>query len=600
MEATIDKAEIKKGGSFLIERHEPGAVFTPEELTEDDYTLAETAEEFFDGEVVPRIKELQTGDNDLIVSLIKKAGELGMLSAEIPEAYGGMAIGKTTSALLTERCCKDAGFAVSMGAHTGIGTMPITYFGNAEQKARYLPRLATGEILAAYALTETSSGSDALNARTRATLSEDGKHYILNGAKMWITNAGFADIFIVFAKIDGQQFSAFIVERDSEGFSVGAEEKKMGIKSSSTRLITLENVHVPVENLLGAPGEGHKIAFNILNIGRVKLGPACIGTSKLALGEATRYAIDRTAFGKSITEFGLIKHKLGEMAVQIFAQESMVYRTVGLIDQILQGVDGDEEGAEEKILQGIREYAIECCLVKVFTTESLSYVVDEAVQVHGGYGFSQEYDVERYYRDARINRIFEGTNEINRMLAVDMLLKKGMKGELPLLARVQGLMGQVMMGSIQTEEDDNGFLSAEATLAEHAKKVAMLVAGAAVQKFMQGLEEQQELLAMGADLLIQAFVMESMVLRARKYAEVKGETAAALMADMTRVYCSDAAEKIHTTGKNALCAIAEGPNLEPMLVALKTLTEHLPINTVMLRREIAEKAIAAGGYPISR
>jgi len=600
MDTLIEKKNIKKGGSFLIEKHGPEAIFTPEDLTEDDYVMAETAEEFWDGEVVPKIKEIQEGNNELVVQLIKKAGELGMLSAEIPEEFGGMAINKKTSTLLTERSCKDAGLAVSMGAHTGIGTMPITYFGNQEQKERYLPRLATGEIIAAYALTETSSGSDALSARTRATLSEDGRHYILNGSKMWITNGGFADIFVVFAKIDGQKFSAFIVERDMEGFSTGAEEKKMGIKSSSTRLINLENVHVPVENLLGQPGEGHKIAFNILNIGRVKLGPASIGGSKLALGESTKYAIDRMAFGKSISEFGLIKHKLAEMAVQIFAQESMTYRTMGYIDDILEGIDPSDEDAEARTLEGIREYAIECCLVKIFATESLSYVADEAVQIHGGYGYSREYNVERYYRDARINRIFEGTNEINRMLSVDMLLKKGMKGELPLLARVQGVMGQAMMGMLQKAPVGEGFLAAEVGMAEDAKKLALLVSGAAVQKFMQGLEEQQELLAMGADLLIRAFVMESMVLRARKHAERESEAAAALMGAMTRVFCNDAMDQLATIGKNALCAIQDGAALEPLLKTLKTLTDHPTVNTVALRRQIADKVIEAHGYPLDK
>ncbi|MDJ0840448.1 MAG: acyl-CoA dehydrogenase family protein [Acidobacteriota bacterium] len=600
MDTTAAPKQIKKGGSFIVEAHEPEAVFTPEEFTEEDYMLAQSAGEFIDGEVVPKIPELAKGNNELVVSLIKQAGELGLLSAEIPEEYGGMELNKAVASLIAEYSIADAGFAVSMGAHTGIGTMPITYFGNKEQKERYLPRLASGEILSAYALTETTAGSDALNCHTRAVLNEEGTHYILNGTKMWITNAGFADIFIVFATIDNEKFTAFIVERDSEGFSLGAEEKKMGIKSSSTRLITLDNVMVPVENLLGEPGGGAKIAFNILNVGRYKLGPACVGTSKKALASSAVYATEREAFGKTISQFGLIKQKLADMAIQTFAQESMSYRTAGYIDNILEGVKHGTEGAQKTMLEGIREYAVECCLVKVFCTESLDFVVDEAVQIHGGYGYSQEYDVERYYRDSRINRIFEGTSEINRMLSVDMLLKKGMQGQLPVLGAVQSLMMQVNMGMVMAAEEEDGPMGREQAMTENAKKVALLVSGAAVQKYMQGLADQQELLGMGADLLVQAYTMESMVLRTLKQIERESAASAQVMIDMTRVFCVDAMDKVAATAKNALCAIAEDELLEQMMDALKTLTETEPCNTVELRRNIADKVVAAGGYPIGQ
>jgi len=599
MTTTVEhKQEIKRGGSFLVEDHELDAIFTPEQFDDEHRMMAQSVDEFMEGEVVPKIKQLQKGDHQDMLAVLKAAGELGLLGGEIPEEYGGMDLKKSVAVFLGEYTIKDAGFAVSAGAHVTIGTMPITYFGNEEQKRRYLPKLATGELIAAYALTETSSGSDALNARTRAVLSEDGKHYILNGSKMWITNAGFADIFIVFAKIDGEAFTAFIVERGYEGVSFGAEEKKMGIKSSSTRLVNFEDVQVPVENLLGKPGEGHKIAFNILNIGRFKLGGSCVGGSKLALEKAAKYAAERRAFGKSISEFGLIRHKLGEMAVQIFAQESMVYRTAGYIDQILEGVKFGQEGAEEKILEGVREYAIECAMAKVFCTESLTYVADEAVQIHGGYGYSAEYDVERYYRDARINRIFEGTNEINRLLTVDMTLKRAMSGELPLMEKVQALMSELMgMPSFGGDEDE-GFLAAEKKMVANAKKVALFLAGVGVQKYMQKLEEEQELLGMASDLLTYAYVMESALLRTLKRARDAGEAEAELMAKMTQVFCHDAMEQIGVIARTGLAVMQEGDNLMTMMSAIRRLTKHQPVNTVALRRHIADKTLAAQGYPI--
>lgn len=585
------------GGSFLIESHDLDALFTPEEFSAEDHMMADAIDQFVDGEVLPQVKQLQQGHNEDMVALLKQAGELGLLGAEVPELYGGMQISKRLASLISEKTSKEAGFAVSAGAHTGIGTMPITYFGNAAQKEKYLPRLATGEILAAYALTETSSGSDAMNARTRATLSADGQYYILNGAKMWITNAGFADIFIVFAKIEGEAFSAFIVERQWEGFSVGAEEKKMGIKSSSTRLITLDDVKVPVENLLGKPGDGSKIAFNILNIGRFKLGGASIGGSKLGLNLSTRYAVDRRAFGTSISNFGLIKHKLGEMATLTFAQESLVYRTAGYIDQILADVRFGEEDAEKKILKGIREYAIECCLVKFFCTEALDRIADEAVQIHGGYGYSQDYDVERIYRDARINRIFEGTNEINRLLSIDMLLKKAMKGELPLMAKVTELMATVVTGADPGVAAGEGPLAEERRLVENAKRIVLFIAGLGFQKYMQALDKEQELLASAADVLAEVYAAESMIMRTLKQAQA-GSPNLDLMTSMTRLYTHDAMNRIHLAGMNALAALADGVMLQQYLSILARLVRQEPMNTIAMRRHIADAVIGHGGYPL--
>lgn len=589
---------IKVGGSFLIEDHEPSAVFTPEQFTEEDHMLAETARNFMEGEIVPNIKKLEEGRNEDMVAALKKAGELGLLSTEVPENYGGMELSKTTSMLIIENLVQLAGFAVSHGAHTGIGTMPITYFGNELQKQKYLPKLASGEWLAAYCLTETSSGSDAMNARTRAVLNEDGTHYVLNGSKMWITNAGFADVFIVFAKIDGEDFTAFILERGFEGLSVGAEEKKLGIKASSTRMVILEDVKVPVENLLGKRGEGHKIAFNILNIGRYKLGGACVGGSKLGLSVSTDYAKERRAFGKSISQFGLIQEKLAEMAIKTYAQESMVYRTAGLIDQILEGVSFSDEGGEETILRGIREYAIECAMSKVYCSEAMDWVADQAVQIFGGYGYSQEYPVERFYRDSRINRIFEGTNEINRMLVVDMLLKKAMKGELPLLEKAQALMGELMGMPSFNADADFSLLAAEKKTVANAKKIALFLCSVGVQKYMDKLAEEQELLAKAADLLTETYVMETMLLRTLKKVEADGEEAASFMIKATQVHIHEAMERVGSIARLGLGAMEEGDTLTTMMAALRRLAKQKPLNTVALRREIAAVVLEVGGYPL--
>jgi alkylation response protein AidB-like acyl-CoA dehydrogenase len=587
---------FRAGGSFLVEDHDLIDVVTPEDLTEEDLAMADSVTEFIDGEVMPKLPEMEKGDHDVTVACLKKAGELGFLAAEIPEKYDGLELSKVTTALIAERLAKTGGFIVTYGSHIGIGTMPITYFGNEEQKQRYLPRLATGEIIAAYALTERSSGSDALNAKTKAVLSEDGKHYILNGEKMWITNAGFADLFIVFAKIDGEHFTAFIVEKDFPGVSVGAEEKKMGIKSSSTRAVVLEDAMIPVENLLGERGKGHKIAFGILNIGRFKLGAGVIGGAKEGIKLAAEYAKERKAFGKTISEFGIIKGKLGEMAIQTFAGESMVYRTAGLIDAILEDVSWDNDNAGEVTLKGVEEYAIECAMAKVFGSEVLDFVADEALQIHGGFGYSAEYEVERMYRDSRINRIFEGTNEINRMLIVDMLIKRAMTGKIPLMQKVQSLMGELMgMPSFDMDEEMELFAN-ERKMVTNAKKLCMFVAGAGFQKFLDKLAQQQELLAMAADMLILAFVMESMMLRTLKVVSVKGEAQADLMIKATKVFLHDAMEQLATLAKTGLGVIEEGDTLLTMMAAVRRLTKHDAVNVVAFRRDIADAVLAKGDY----
>jgi len=596
--AIKEQAEIRAGGSFLVEEHPYSEVFTPEDLTEEDLLIGESVGDFVEGEVMPAVLEMESGNHDLTVDLLKKSGELGFLAAEIPEKYDGLELSKATTALIAEKLAKTGGFIVSYGSHIGIGTMPIIYFGTDAQKEKYLPPLSTGELLAAYALTERSSGSDALNAKTKAVLSEDGKHYILNGEKMWITNAGFADIFIVFAKIDGEKFTGFIVETKFPGVSVGSEEKKMGIKSSSTRAVILEDAMVPVDNVLGEIGKGHKIAFNILNIGRFKLGAGVIGAAKYGIEIATKYANERKAFGKSIAEFGMIKGKIGEMVIQSFAGESMNYRIAGLMDTILKGVSWDEEGAGATILKGIEEYAIECAMSKVFCSEVLDFVADEALQIHGGFGYSQEYEVERMYRDSRINRIFEGTSEINRMLIVDMLLKRSMKGKIPLMDKVQGLMAELMGMPSFSFDEDMGVFANEKKVVENAKKLCMFVSGVGFQKFLDKLTNQQELLAMSSDMLTLTFVMESMLLRTMKKIEKDGEDSAQLMIMATKVFIHDAIEKLSTITRTGLGVIEEGDTLLTMMAAARRLSKHDPVNVVAYRRVLADAAIKAENYPI--
>jgi alkylation response protein AidB-like acyl-CoA dehydrogenase len=581
-----------KGGGFLLEEISPSDVFTPEDFSEEQKMIAQTVDEFMINEVLPQRERMEKKDLSATVELLRKAAELGLCGVEVPEKYTGLGLDKVSAMLVAERMTRYGSFAVSYGGHTGIGSLPIVYFGTEEQKKKYLPKLVTSELLSSYALTEAHSGSDALAARTTAVLSPDGKEYILNGTKMWITNAGFADIFITFAKIDGEKFSAFIIEKGFSGVSTGAEERKMGINGSSTRTLILEDARVPVENLLGEIGKGHKIAFSILNIGRFKLGAACIGGSKHCIEAAVKYANERHQFGKSIGSFGAIKHKLGEMATRVFVGESMVYRTAGLLDGALGRVDVDDP---QQALKAMEEYAVECAAIKVMGSEFVDYVVDEAVQIFGGYGYSQEYPVEMPYRDARINRIFEGTNEINRLLILGMLLKRAMKGELPLMAAAQKLQDEVL-GFSGVEEESDGLLAREQKAVRNMKKLGLLTAGLALQKYMTAIEEEQEILSNLSDIVMEAFAAESALLRTLKMAETSGAEKAAPFVMMTQIYINDAIARVESRAKDVLAAISEGDMLRTNLAAMKRFLKFSPINTIELRRNIANKMLEANTY----
>jgi len=594
---TVPQTRIS-GGSFLLEERKPDDVFTPEDFTEQHLLIAQTAEDFAVNEIVPNIEKMEHKDFSITRELLKKAGDLGLSSAEIPEAYGGLEMDKVTAAVIADHIAKYAGFATTWGGHTGIGTLPIVYFGTEEQKKKYLPRLAAGDLVGAYALSEASSGSDALNCRARAELSKDGKHYILNGEKMWITNAGFADLFTVFAKVDGEKFTAFLVEKSFPGFSVGAEEHKMGIRGSSTCPIILNDCKVPVENMLGEIGKGHVIAFNILNVGRFKLGAMCVGGARLSLENAIGYAKQRKAFGKVIADFGLVREKLANMAVGVYAGEALVYRTVGMMDAALSEVDKAAVDAAKETRKAIEEYAVECSIIKVWGSEMVGYVVDETVQIYGGYGFVEEYPAERAYRDARINRIFEGTNEINRLIITGFLLKRAMSGQLPLMPAIKKLMDEVLSGPAVGEELE-GPLAEERKLVMSAKKLGLFVAGAATQKYMQAIQDQQEVMGAIADIVIETYAMESAVLRAQKIAERNGENAASLPIAMTRVYLSQAMEKIETAARKVIAAVADGDVLRTQLAILRRLAKHEPFNTIELRQQIAQKVIERGKYTLA-
>jgi alkylation response protein AidB-like acyl-CoA dehydrogenase len=585
------------GGSFLLESRRPEEIFTPEDFTEQHRLIAQTAEEFAHNEITPNIEKIEHKDFSITRDLIKKAGELGLSGVEIPEAYGGLEMDKVTAAVIAERIAVYAGFATTWGGHSGIGTLPIVYFGTEEQKKKYLPRLAAGEIIGAYALSEASSGSDALNCRARASLSADGRHYLLNGEKMWITNAGFADLFTVFAKVDGEKFTAFLVERTFPGFSVGAEEHKMGIRGSSTCPIILNDCKVPVENLLGDIGKGHVIAFNILNVGRFKLGAMCMGGARLAMENAVGYAKERKAFGKVTADFGLIREKIANMAVGIYTGESLIYRTVGMMDVALSEVDKSSPDAAKDLRKAIEEYAVECSIIKVWGSEMVDYVVDETVQIYGGYGFVEEYPAERAYRDARINRIFEGTNEINRLIITGFLLKRAMSGQLPLMPAIKNLMDEVLSGP-STSDDFEGPLAEERKLVAQAKKLGLFVAGAATQKYMQAIQDHQEIMGAIADIVIETYAMESAVLRAQKIAETSGDNAAALPTAMARIYLSQAMEKIESAAKKVIAAVAEGDMLRTQLAILRRLAKYEPFNTIELRQQIASKIIERGKYAL--
>ena len=595
--AAIPKTKIA-GGSFLIEDRRPDEVFTPEDFTDEHRQIAQTTEEFALKEIVPNIEKIEHKDYSVSRELIKKASELGLTSVDIPEEYGGMDMDKVTSAIIADYIAKSGSFSVTWGAHVGIGTLPIVYFGTPEQKQKYLPKLASGEWVGAYALSESSSGSDALNCRSRADLSADGKHYVLNGEKMWITNAAFADLYVIFAKVGGERFSAFIVERTFPGFSVGAEEKKLGIRGSSTCPLILNDCKVPVENVLGEIGKGHIIAFNILNIGRFKLGAGCVGGARNSLQSAVSYAKQRKAFGKTLSEFGLIREKIADIATGIYVGEALAYRTVGMIDEALRDIDKKSPDASTQIRKGIEEYAVECSILKVWGSEMLDSVVDHVVQIHGGYGFVEEYPAERAYRDSRVNRIFEGTNEINRMIITGWLMKRAMGGQLALMPAIKKLMDEVLSGPSMGEELE-GALAAERTLLANAKKAALFVAGVASQRYMMELAEQQEVMAALADVIIEVFAMDSALLRTMKLVQSRGENAVALPIAMTQVYLSEAMARIEVGARRVLAAAAEGDNLRIQTTVLRRLMKHEPTNVIGLRQQIATRTIEAGRYTIS-
>jgi len=583
-----------KGGSFLIEDRAPDEVFTPEDFSEEQVMIGDTAEDFMAKEVVPRLPALLKLDYELSRELLRKAGELGLLGVEVPEEYGGLGLDKVSGSLVAEKIGRDGSFATTFAVQTGIGTLPIVYFGTEEQQKKYLPRLASGELVSSYSLSEASSASDAMNAKARAVLSPDGKSWILNGEKMWLSNAGFADLYITFAKVDGEHFTAFIVEKGMPGVSLGAEEKKTGIKGSSTRPLILADAVIPKENQLGEIGKGHKIAFNILNIGRFKLGAMATGGAKLAVGAAAEYGNSRTAFGQPITSFGLIKHKIGQMAILAYVSEAAVYRTAGMIDRNLADVGLHDP---ETALKRIEEYDVECSMIKVFCSEILDWVVDENVQLFGGAGYVEDYPAERYWRDARVNRIYEGTNEINRLLVPGRLVRRALKGELPIFQKAMALLDELTSGPSR-EAAEEGFLAAEGRMLAGAKKVALMCLGTAVQKLGEGLKDEQEVLGHFADIAMATYALESALLRARKRAAARGEDKARLQEAAVRCYAQDAMDEIEVSARKLLAAVEDGDTLRTLLAALKRFTKREIVNTVALRRQVAEAAIEKVAYPL--
>ncbi len=593
MATSVATKTAAKGGSFLLESPTPQDVFTPADLTDDQKLIGQTAEEFVTKEVLPLVKDLENKKAGLMAELVRKGGEVGLMGGGVPEEYGGAGLDKIATTVLTEKLSIYGGFAVTHGAHAGIGTLPIVYFGTPEQKKKYLPKLATGESIGAYCLSEPQAGSDAQNSLTRAELNAEGTHYILNGQKMWITNGGFADLYIVFAKVDGEKFTAFIVERNYPGCKPGNEEHKMGIHGSSTTPVFLENCKVPKENLLHEIGRGHIVAFNILNAGRFTLGASCVGGSKHVLMTSSKYAKERKAFGKQIGEFGLMKEKLAEMAIQIFAVESMVYRSAGNIDAMMAAATGDKIAHQMKVLE---EYAIESSIAKVYGSEMLDYVVDEAVQIFGGYGFHEEYPVCRAYRDSRINRIFEGTNEINRMLIIQMLMKRAMGGQLALIPAAMKLADEILAGP-SFEETPEGVLAEEGRVVSNAKKMFLQAAGGAVQKFREKLADEQELIGSLANMVMEIYAMESCLLRAQKAAATRGEAATGLMQDAARVFISDAMERVEHEAKRAIAAVNDGDMLTTQMAVLKRFGKRAAVNTIGMRRNIAAAVQAQDRYP---
>lgn len=586
-----------KGGEWIIKEVEAKSIFIPEEFNEEQLMVKEMCSQFLDTEVLPVIDRIDKLEPGLMPSLLSKAGEQGLLGVSIPESYGGLGKDFITSTIVAEYLGGGYSFSVANAAHTGIGTLPILYFGTEAQRAKYVPKLASGEFKGAYGLTEPNSGSDALGAKTTAKLSEDGKHYILNGQKCWITNGGFADVYTVFAKIDGEQFTAFIVERGMQGFTQGPEEHKMGIKGSSTVQLYFQDCKVPVENVLGEIGRGHVIAFNILNIGRLKLGAATLGGARRALTTTIQYAITREQFKLPIVKFGAIRHKLAQMAIQMWVGESALYRVSKNIDEQEQEMLKAGKSLSEALLGAAEEYAIECAILKVFGSEVLDFVVDEGVQVHGGNGYSDEYQISKAYRDSRINRIYEGTNEINRLLTVDMVLKRAMKGKLDLMGPALAVQSELMSIPDFGSEDEGAFAKEKKAIANF-KKCILMVAGAAVQKLMMTLSKEQEILMNIADMAIITYHAESALLRLEKLTALKGDAATAVQADIVKTYIYDAADAINKAGKDALNSFAEGDELRMMNIGLKRFTKVEPFNTKDARRRICAQLVADNGYKL--
>ncbi|HTM49450.1 MAG TPA: acyl-CoA dehydrogenase family protein [Bryobacteraceae bacterium] len=583
-----------KGCGFLIEERTPQEIFTPEDLTEEHRAIARAADEFWNKEVAPHLEEIDHGNHDLAVQVLKKSAELGLTAIVTPERYGGMELDLASLMVAAEHLARDGSYSAWHGAHSGIGTTPLLLFGTEEQKQKYLTRLSSAAMVGAYCLSEPQAGSDALAVKTRADLSADGAHYVLNGQKMWITNGGKADLYTIFAKVDGEKFTAFLVERAFPGVQPGAEEKKMGIKGSSTTAVYLDNVKVPVENVLGEIGRGHIIAFNILNLGRLKLGPFAVGGSKNVIAVSIKYAKERKAFGTTISQFGMIQHKLAEMAIRTFAAESMSYRVVGQIEALLEGFSWSQPDAARVMMKAVEEFAAECSIIKVYASEVLDYVVDEGVQIHGGYGFHQDYVVERAYRDSRINRIFEGTNEINRLLIPGIMLKRAAKGALPLVQAAQAVLAEVL-GGASPDDTPAGPLSDETRLVRNAKKAGLLLTGVAYQKYLNAIEQQQEVLAGVSDVMMEAFAMESVTLRARKLAESgKGDMAG----EMCRVFVRDALARIEATGRAVLANCSEGDTLRANLAVLRRFTKYEPVDAISARRRIAARLIDAERYVV--
>jgi alkylation response protein AidB-like acyl-CoA dehydrogenase len=595
MEATKNKKAIR-GGEFLIRQTEPFEIFIPEEWSEEHKMIAQSCIDFLNAEIVPNLDRMDAMEPGFMENALNKAGELGLLGVSIPEDLGGLGLDFKSSMLAAEALGAGHAFSVAYGAHTGIGTLPILYYGNDAQKQKYVPKLATGEWKACYCLTEPGAGSDANSGKTRAKLSDDGKHYIINGQKMWITNSGFADVFIVFAKIDDDKnLSAFIVEKGTPGLQLNAEEKKMGIKGSSTRQVFFNDVKVPVENMLNERQAGFKIALNILNIGRIKLAAGVLGGMKDVINESIRYANERQQFGRPISKYGAIRHKIAEQSIRTYVLESAIYRIAQNIEDAINSLQAQGMPKGEAILKGIEEYAAECAMMKVLGSEGLDFVVDEGVQIHGGMGYSAETRVERAYRDARINRIFEGTNEINRMLTVDMLLKKAMKGELDLMSPAMKVAGELMSIPEFGSGDDRPF-GKELKLVENFKKTVLMVAGSAAQKLMQSLAKEQEILMNIADMVIWTYAAESALLRTMKIAEMHGETAAADQIAMTCCYLYDTADRIHKAGKDAIHSFVEGDEQRMMLMGLKRFTKYEGFNPKNARQQVAQKLIEEGKY----